>query len=174
MLICCYSSNSTSTPPPMSSLIQLLVTLKVHLVGQNFSHFRASLLHGNAARIQRFDIIFEKDLSPAFRIIFRIENRMIFVAFRPKNCFDPYCKFLPSENWCTITHRHYSLFNVTIDAFNWLSQQLFILPVMLQVFSLDHFQVVLPKLIIWVKISWDHPQEIFNHFRGLETDKIFC
>ena len=60
-----------------------------------------------------------------------------------------------------------------MDAFNWLSQQLFILPVILQVFSLDHFQVVLPKLIIWVKISWDHPQEIFNHFRGLETDKIF-
>ena len=55
-----------------------------------------------------------------------------------------------------------SVFNVTIDAFNWLSQQLFILPVMLQVFSLDHFQVVLPKLIIWVKISWDHPKEILT------------
>ena len=67
-----------------------------------------------------------------------------------------------------------SVFNVTMDAFNWLSQQLFILPVILQVFSLGHFQVVLPKLIIWVKISWDHPQEIFNHFIGLETDKIFC
>ena len=50
-------------------------------------HFRAALLHGNAARIQCFDIIFEEDLSPAFRIIFRIENRMIFVAFRPKNSF---------------------------------------------------------------------------------------
>ena len=35
------------------------------------------------------------------------------------------------------------------------------------------FSGVLPKLIIWVKISWDHPQEIFNHFIGLETDKIF-
>ena len=96
-----------------------------------FFNFRASLLCGNAGRSQHFDIIFEKDLSPAFRIIFRIENRMIFVAFRPKNCFDPYCKFLPSENWCTITHRHYSLFNVTIDAFNWLSQQLCVLPVIL-------------------------------------------
>ena len=57
-------------------------------MAQIFSHFRASLLHGNAARIQCFDIIFEEDLSPAFRIIFRIENRMIFVAFRPKNRFD--------------------------------------------------------------------------------------
>ena len=53
-----------------------------------FSNFRASLLHGNAARIQHFDIIFDLDLSPAFWIIFRIENRMIFVAFRPKNSFD--------------------------------------------------------------------------------------
>ena len=68
-----------------------------------FSHnFRASLLHGNTARIQHFDIIFEEDLSPAFRIIFRIENRMIFVAFRPKNHFDPYRKFLLYENWWTI------------------------------------------------------------------------
>ena len=65
-----------------------------------------------------------------------------------------------------------SVFNVTIDAFNWLSQQLFILPVMLQVFSLDHFQVVLPKLIIWVKISWDHPQEIFNHYRFRDWQNI--
>ena len=53
-----------------------------------FSNFRASLLCGNAGRSQHLDIIFEKDLSPAFRIIFRIENRMIFVAFRPKNRFD--------------------------------------------------------------------------------------
>ena len=47
----------------------------------------ASLLHENAERIQHFDIIFEEDLSQAFWIIFRIENRMIFVAFRPKICF---------------------------------------------------------------------------------------
>ena len=86
---------------------RLSFLLKVHLNGGNFFTFRASLLCGNAGQSQHFDIIFEKDLSPAFRIIFRIENRMIFVAFRPKNCFDPFCKFLPSENWCTIWHRHY-------------------------------------------------------------------
>ena len=66
-----------------------------------------------------------------------------------------------------------SVFDVTMDAVNWFSQPLYILPVILQVFSLDHLQVVLPKFIIWVKISWDHPQEIFNHFRGLEIDNIF-
>ena len=71
-----------------------------------------------------------------------------------------------------LTHALQVYLMLPMNAFNWLSQQLFILPVMLQVFLLDHFQVVLPKLIIWVKISWDHPQEIFNHFRGLETDKI--
>ena len=72
-------------------------------MAQFFSHhFRAALLHGNAARIQCFDIIFEEDLSPAFRIIFRIENRMIFVTFRPTNHFDPYRKFLLYENWWTI------------------------------------------------------------------------
>ena len=53
-----------------------------------FFNFRASLLCGDAGQSQHFDIIFEKDLSPAFRIIFRIQNRMIFVAFRPKNRFD--------------------------------------------------------------------------------------
>ena len=57
------------------------------------SHFRASLLRVNAAQIGHFDIIFEEDLSQAFWISFRILNRMIFAAFRPKNHFDPYCKF---------------------------------------------------------------------------------
>ena len=47
------------------------------------SHFRASLNRGNAARIQDFDIIFEQDLSWAFQNIFPIENRIIFVVFRP-------------------------------------------------------------------------------------------
>ena len=78
-----------------------------------FSNFRASLLCEDAGQSQHFDIIFEKDLSPAFRIIFRIENRMIFVASRPKNCFDPFCKFLPSENWCTIGSCPIQLFEWT-------------------------------------------------------------
>ena len=42
-----------------------------------FSSFCALLLCGNDARSQHFDIIFEKGLTPAFRIIFRIENLMI-------------------------------------------------------------------------------------------------
>ena len=46
-------------------------------------HFRASLYCGNAAQIQQFDIIFEEDLSPAFKNSSPIENRMIFVVFRP-------------------------------------------------------------------------------------------
>ena len=45
-----------------------------------------------------------------------------------------------------------SVFDVTMDAVNWFSQPLYILPVILQVFSLDHLQVVLPKFIIRVKI----------------------
>ena len=56
-------------------------------------------------------------------------------------------------------------------AFNWLSQQLFYLLVILQIFILDHFHLVHPKLIILVINSWYHPPELFYHFRGLETDK---
>ena len=50
----------------------------------NFTYFRASLLRGNAAQIQHFDIIFEEDLNQAFQISFPIENWTIFVRFRPK------------------------------------------------------------------------------------------
>ena len=56
------------------------------------SHFRASLLRGNAARIGHFDIIFDKDLNQAFKISFPIANRMIFVVFRPNFHFDPFRK----------------------------------------------------------------------------------
>ena len=56
------------------------------------SHFRASLLRGNAARIEHFDIIFYKDLNQAFKISFPIAIRMIFVVFRPDFHFDPFCK----------------------------------------------------------------------------------
>ena len=49
-----------------------------------FTYFRASLLRGNAARSQHFDIIFEEDLNQAFQISFPIENWTIFVRFRPK------------------------------------------------------------------------------------------
>ena len=47
------------------------------------SHFCALLNRRNASQIQHFDIIFEQDLSPAFQNIFPIENRIIFVVFRP-------------------------------------------------------------------------------------------
>ena len=72
-----------------------------------FSYFPASLLRGNAARIQHFDIIiiFEEDLSQAFWIIFWIENRIICVAFRPKNRFDPFLvRFTLGKNLSLVWH----------------------------------------------------------------------
>ena len=85
------------------------------------SHFRASLLRDNAARIGQFDIIFEKDLSQAFWIIFRIANRIIFVVFRPNVHFYPFRKWLLVDSWTLILPIYLVLTMVT---FNWLNQQL--------------------------------------------------
>ena len=125
-------------------------------MAQLFSHhFCESLLHGNAARIQHFDIVFEQDLIPAFQNIFPIENWIIFVVFRTNFQLYSYRQWLLEDNWFPVGKVFTNSFDVNHKSSTGCLANNFA-----GIFNLfDNFHDAFAEWIIWENIHFAMPRK---------------